>query len=157
MQDAPEAPSWSDAELAGLIPATQSTVSAGRVRRAWVAERVSSGSSDSDHPVGFVVASGLQLPDTTADCELEFLFAVPDQRRSGLGRMLVDAVLTWAGELGAREVWLEVRSSNQAAQSLYRACGFIIKGSRPRYYANPPEDALLMRHQLGQAPPHRPV
>jgi ribosomal-protein-alanine N-acetyltransferase len=106
--------------------------------------------------VGFVVASGLHLPDT-AECELEFLFVAPDQRRSGVGRMLVDAVLGWAEELGAQQVWLEVRPSNQAAQSLYRACGFATTGSRPGYYANPREDALLMGRQLRQGSPHRPV
>jgi ribosomal-protein-alanine N-acetyltransferase len=154
MQDAPEAPCWSDAELARLVlpPAPD-----GRLRRAWLAERVSSARSAPHQPVGFVVASGAQLPDTTAECELEFLLVVPDQRRSGLGRMLVDAILAWAEEFGAQQVWLEVRSSNQAAQSLYRACGFISMGLRPGYYANPHEDALLMGRQLRQGSQHRPV
>jgi ribosomal-protein-alanine N-acetyltransferase len=155
MQDAPEAPRWSDAELAGLIAAKQPSTSAGRVRRAWLAERGEL--SDSRQPTGFVVASGIRLPDTTAECELEFLFVVPDQRRSGIGHRLVDAVLAWADELGAQQVWLEVRSSNQTAQSLYRACGFTTAGSRSGYYANPREDALLMERQLQQGPPHRPV
>jgi ribosomal-protein-alanine N-acetyltransferase len=156
MQNAPEAPRWSDAELAGLIAATQPSPSAGRVRRAWLAERGGE-RSDSRQPIGFVVASGIRLPDTTAECELEFLFVVPDQRRSGFGHRLVDAVLAWADELGAQQVWLEVRSSNQAAQSLYRACGFTTTGSRSGYYAHPREDALLMEHHFQQSPPHGPV
>ena len=156
MQDTPEAPRWSDAELAGLIAATQPSTSAGRVRRAWLAERGSE-RSDSRQPIGFVVASGIRLPDTTAECELEFLFVRPDQRRSGTGHRLVDAVLTWANKLGAQQVWLEVRSSNQAAQLLYRACGFTTAGSRSGYYVNPREDALLMECQLREGPPHRPV
>ena len=156
MQDAPEAPRWSDAELARLVVAMPPSAPAGRVRRAWLAEGVSSEGFDPHHPVGFVVASGLHLPDI-AECELEFLFVVPDQRRSGVGRMLVDAVLGWAEEFGAQQVWLEVRPSNQAAQSLYRTCGFIGMGLRPGYYANPREDALLMGRQLRQGSPHRPV
>jgi ribosomal protein S18 acetylase RimI-like enzyme len=157
MQPAPEAPRWSDAELAGLIAATPPSAPTGRLRRAWLAERVSPDRSNPDQPVGFVVASGIRLPETAAECELEFLFVLPDRRRSGFGRMLVDAVLAWAEELGAQQVWLEVRSSNQAAQSLYRGCGFTSRGSRPGYYANPREDALLMGHQLWEGAPRRPV
>lgn len=149
MQGAPEAPRWNHAELAGLIVAAEQSTSIGRVRRAWLAERVSPEGFEPYQPVGFVVASGIRLPDATAECELEFLFVAPDQRRFGFGRMLVDAVLTWGRELSAQQVWLEVRSSNRAAQSLYRGCGFATTGSRPGYYADPQEDALLMARTLG--------
>ncbi|MCU1313149.1 MAG: ribosomal-protein-alanine acetyltransferase [Acidobacteriaceae bacterium] len=157
LRDAPEAPRWSDAELGRLIAAMPSSAPGGRLRRAWLAERVWPEPSSPHDSVGFVVASGIQLPEDTAECELEFLFVAPDRRRNGFGRMLVDAVLVWAGELGAQQVWLEVRTSNHAGQSLYLSCGFTATGSRPGYYANPLEDALLMQRQLRQDPPHRPV
>jgi ribosomal protein S18 acetylase RimI-like enzyme len=134
-----------------------SSAPTGRLRRAWLAERDSLEPSVPHQPVGFVVASGLSVSDTTAECELEFLFVVPNQRRSGFGRRLVGAVLAWAEELRAQQVWLEVRCSNQAAQALYRACGFSAIGSRAGYYENPREDALLMARRLGPDPAHRPV
>jgi ribosomal-protein-alanine N-acetyltransferase len=46
------------------------------------------------------------------------------------------------------EVILEARASNQPALRLYRALGFVETGRRPRYYADPIEDAVLLRLQL---------
>jgi ribosomal protein S18 acetylase RimI-like enzyme len=42
------------------------------------------------------------------------------------------------------ELTLEVRASNRAALGFYRAQGFEETGRRPRYYADPEEDAVLM-------------
>ena len=39
---------------------------------------------------------------------------------------------------------LEVRASNHAAHALYRSLGFRDVTTRPTYYTNPIEDALLM-------------
>ena len=39
---------------------------------------------------------------------------------------------------------LEVRASNQAARTLYRQMGFAQISTRPKYYTNPVEDAVLM-------------
>ena len=43
---------------------------------------------------------------------------------------------------------LEVRQSNQHAQTLYKGLGFEVKGTRPKIYENPVEDAVLMEKQL---------
>ena len=71
-------------------------------------------------------------------------------RGSGMGGALVDAVVERVRERGATECYLEVRESNQAAQSLYRQRGFIVVGRRPRYYSLPTEDALVMRLRVGE-------
>jgi ribosomal-protein-alanine N-acetyltransferase len=41
-------------------------------------------------------------------------------------------------------VTLEVRVSNSVAQNLYRKYGFVITGTRPRYYRDNDEDAHIM-------------
>jgi len=46
---------------------------------------------------------------------------------------------------GVREVMLEVREGNHSAQGFYRFLGFREEGRRPGYYADPAEDAVLMR------------
>jgi len=46
------------------------------------------------------------------------------------------------------EVLLEVRSSNSPALAFYIAQGFAITGRRPRYYADPIEDAVLLELRL---------
>jgi ribosomal protein S18 acetylase RimI-like enzyme len=45
---------------------------------------------------------------------------------------------------GVTEVILEVRASNFPAVALYGTLGFTETGRRPRYYADPIEDAVLM-------------
>jgi ribosomal-protein-alanine N-acetyltransferase len=68
----------------------------------------------------------------------------PDHRGSGIGSRLLEIGLIEAISRGAREAMLEVRASNQAAQSLYKGYGFEIVYRRPRYYRDNNEDALLM-------------
>lgn len=65
-------------------------------------------------------------------------------RRLGLGRLLLAESLLDAYRQSIRQSFLEVRSSNQAAQRMYEQFGFQVVGIRPRYYKNNGEDALLM-------------
>jgi len=46
---------------------------------------------------------------------------------------------------GAVFVLLEVRASNEVAQSLYRKMGFNLVGRRRDYYRLPTEDAFVMK------------
>lgn len=98
---------------------------------------VAPGMGASDEVVGGAVARG-----APGEAELLWVGVAPSQRRSGLGRALVDAVVAWARQQAARVV-LEVRASNEAAFSLYRAAGFVVAGKRARYYRDG-EDALVL-------------
>jgi ribosomal-protein-alanine N-acetyltransferase len=69
--------------------------------------------------------------------------ARPAQRR-GIGRRLMEALLTEAVKRRARECWLEVRTDNQNAQQLYRTLGFVDRGIRRGYYQPSGADALVM-------------
>jgi ribosomal-protein-alanine N-acetyltransferase len=66
-------------------------------------------------------------------------------RGHGIGGALVDAVIERVKERGAHELFLEVRESNLGAQGLYKRRGFVVVGRRRSYYAQPTEDALVMR------------
>lgn len=68
----------------------------------------------------------------------------PDQRRRGVAAVLVDDLMERARGAGVRRISLEVRVSNDAAQSLYRSRGFRVAGLRRRYYRDDLEDALVM-------------
>lgn len=77
-------------------------------------------------------------------------FAIhPDHRGRGLGRQLLDRVLAEADALGAPNVTLEVRRSNQTALRLYAAAGFEVASVRPAYYTQPVEDALVLWRRGG--------
>ena len=75
----------------------------------------------------------------------------PAHRRGGLGRRLLERALEEGRVRGATAALLEVRRSNEAAQSLYRALGFVEAGTRHQYYSQPSEDALLFRKELAAA------
>lgn len=80
--------------------------------------------------------------------EILNLGVAPDQRRRGIGRALIDAVLARLCDAGVRTVYLEVRESNAPARSLYASLGFAAVGRRPGYYRLPREDAVILRTQL---------
>lgn len=70
-------------------------------------------------------------------------------RRSGVAARLLDESLADADALGTTEVFLEVRASNVAAQSLYVSRGFQQVGRRTGYYQRPAEDALVLKRLAG--------
>ncbi|HEY8392213.1 MAG TPA: ribosomal protein S18-alanine N-acetyltransferase [Capillibacterium sp.] len=65
-------------------------------------------------------------------------------RRHGVGRALLQHLVTEAKIRGLRYLTLEVRASNYAAQRLYEEFGFVKTGVRPRYYQDNQEDAYIM-------------
>jgi ribosomal-protein-alanine N-acetyltransferase len=75
----------------------------------------------------------------------------PDQRRHGVGKLLLDHALAEARRSGARSANLEVPRSNLPAITLYRGCGFHEVAVRRQYYANG-EDALLMVYDFPTCP-----
>jgi [ribosomal protein S18]-alanine N-acetyltransferase len=150
MRDAPEAPAWSDDDLADIVKAP--LAGQRRVRRGWVAEEESRSVI-----AGFVVATALCIPDMPVECELEFVFVSTPARGQGIGRTLMQTVFGWARDLGSDEIRLEVRASNAGASRLYQRCGFTEAGHRRGYYAHPTEDAVLMHRRIRDRGEDAPV
>ncbi|WP_053361400.1 ribosomal protein S18-alanine N-acetyltransferase [Bacillus sp. FJAT-27251] len=69
---------------------------------------------------------------------------LPEFRGMGLGEALMRKVMEIARKMGVRTMTLEVRVSNDRAQSLYRKLGFQDGAIRKRYYTDNMEDALVM-------------
>lgn len=65
-------------------------------------------------------------------------------RQRGVGELLLISVIKLAIERDARFITLEVRSTNKAAQALYKKYGFVELGIRRSYYTDNREDAVLM-------------
>ena len=89
------------------------------------------------------LAGSLTMWEVVGDAEIANVAVQPDFWRQGIARSLVQTALDKVAELGFERVMLEVRDSNEAAQSLYRAFGFVEDGRRRAYYVNG-EDAILM-------------
>jgi [ribosomal protein S18]-alanine N-acetyltransferase len=75
------------------------------------------------------------------------LATAPEHRREGIAGALLDAVIERAG--ADANYTLEVRVSNLGAIALYERYGFRGVGTRPRYYADNGEDAIIMWRALG--------
>lgn len=72
------------------------------------------------------------------------LAVMPQLRRQGIGRQLLDGILDEVAHLGAAELTLEVRESNTPALELYARAGFERMAVRKNYYTNPVEDAFIL-------------
>jgi [ribosomal protein S18]-alanine N-acetyltransferase len=101
--------------------------------------------SGSDAPVGFLLA-GLVPPEA----ELETIAVALEWRRRGVGELLLEALMQELRTVSVTELHLEVRASNLGALSFYSRSGFAETGRRARYYADPKEDAVLMRLSLAE-------
>ena len=67
------------------------------------------------------------------DPEVAGLYAIwvgPQARGTGAGRALVEAVIAWATERGARRLTTSVTEGNAAGAALYAAAGFADTGRR---------------------------
>ncbi|HEY9574399.1 MAG TPA: ribosomal protein S18-alanine N-acetyltransferase [Lachnospiraceae bacterium] len=78
------------------------------------------------------------------EAEVLNVFIKKSRRREGLGRCLLEEMIKQCGKKNVRDLYLEVRASNQAAIHLYEQLGFKRLGLRSHYYSNPIEDAVLM-------------
>jgi len=128
-----DAPHWpATAYLAALK--TESTPR----RIALVAEQRITGAV-----MGFAIAS--LIPP---QAELETIAVSAAAQRHGIGRRLFFAMDQELRTAGVGEVLLEVRASNRPALCFYGSQGWSETGRRPRYYADPEEDAVLMSLKL---------
>ena len=74
----------------------------------------------------------------------------PNYRAYGYGERLLDQILLQARSADVREIFLEVRPSNQTALTLYSKKGFHKVANRPAYYQAQKgrEDAAVLAKKL---------
>ena len=94
---------------------------------------------------GRVIAFAVTRRVAPDEIELLNIAVSPEFRRHGIGRRVLESVLQTAKTQGDTSVFLEVRASNQAAQSLYKSLDFHELGVREKYYENPTESAIVMK------------
>ena len=75
----------------------------------------------------------------------------PDFRCRGVATWLLQQGFKFVKQQKFDSAYIEVRPSNKAAIALYRKLGFSIIGTRPNYYPESGEDALVMRKQLKES------
>ncbi len=106
-----------------------------------------------DNFIGFVAVENDKIIGFIAtvwcvdECELELIAVKEDYRRQGVASKLIFSAISHLKELNIAKMFLEVRRSNERAQSFYEKHGFTCVGCRKNYYANG-EDALIMTKLL---------
>jgi ribosomal-protein-alanine N-acetyltransferase len=98
------------------------------------------GPPQSSHPV--VGYGGLWL--NVDEGHITTIAVAPEYRGRGIGELLLNGLIDQALTLNIDMLTLEVRVSNVVAQQLYLKYGFRPSGTRPRYYTDNGEDALIM-------------
>jgi RimJ/RimL family protein N-acetyltransferase len=79
------------------------------------------------------------------------LMVAESHRRQGVGTMLLEQAVSWAGEARVRKLELHVFPWNEPALALYESFGFEREGYRKRHYERGDElvDAVLMAYFVG--------
>ncbi|MEO8626176.1 MAG: GNAT family N-acetyltransferase [Candidatus Limnocylindrales bacterium] len=111
-------------------------------RRAWFIARTGEGAAA--RHVG-LVQSRRRPP---ADCLLFSMWVAPAARRSGAGRLLVNAVAAWAAGWGAKRVVLWVFGANEGALRFYERIGFRVLSEGPDVESGRSFGALAMELPL---------
>jgi ribosomal protein S18 acetylase RimI-like enzyme len=91
--------------------------------------------------------AGCYLHQEDPTCaQLVSMWTAPEHRRHGVGRLLVNEVLTWAQQRNARALFLTVTSSNEPAILFYEGLGFTRTGRTEPY----PNDPALSEYEMSR-------
>jgi len=96
---------------------------------------------------GDTVAGYVGSQSVLGEADMMNVAVAPAYRRQGIAEALVTELIARLAANSVSSLTLEVRASNEAAQALYAKLGFAQVGRRPRYYAHPQEDALILRKE----------
>jgi len=128
---------WSGAEFESLLvqPGTEALI------------------ADYRNALGRRIAAGFILYRRVIDeAEILSVAVVPECRRRGIGKRLLEEALRTLYRDGVRGIHLEVEDANHAAIALYRGMEFRESGKRVGYYSQGHSDAaggaLVMLRQL---------
>ena len=97
---------------------------------------------DSGAPVG--IAAGILDGNNPLHANLMSMWVAPTHRRLGIGRILVDAIISWARVHNVLHLHLMVTSNNDRAMQFYQRLGFTRTG-RSQTYRN---DASLLDYEM---------
>jgi N6-L-threonylcarbamoyladenine synthase len=98
-----------------------------------------------DEVIGY---AGLSKLATSTSSDIQTIAVSDSHRGSGIGRALMQSLLEFAREQGAKDVLLEVREDKPTPQALYGSLGFVAIDRRENYYQPDGVAAIVMRLDL---------
>ena len=87
------------------------------------------------------------IADLAGEAHIMTIGVRADRRRTGIGSLLLDALLERAAAWRCDRVLLEVAADNEAAQQMYARRGFVAFGIRRNYYPATGTDAVVMARE----------
>jgi [ribosomal protein S18]-alanine N-acetyltransferase len=108
--------------------------------------------AEDNSTIGFVVGRTVigGEAETQLDAEIYNIAIDRERQGNGFGQVLFDEFLRVCSGQQVRNIWLEVRESNQKAITFYGKNGFTQVQTRNNFYTDPREAALLMRLILSE-------
>lgn len=100
--------------------------------RCWIAERN-----------GEIVGSVFVVAKSAEVAKLRLLLVEPSARGMGLGRRLVDGVISFSRDAGYRKIQLWTQSELTAARKIYAAAGFKLTGTEQHEAFGKPAEAEI--------------
>ena len=108
---------------------------------------------DTGYISGFIV--GRRVPGSSAgmhfDAEIYNIGVRRSKQRHGGGSILLKEFLRRCAAQAVEKVWLDVRVSNAGAIVFYKSFGFVEYTIRRGFYADPADNALVMKLDLGRS------
>jgi ribosomal-protein-alanine N-acetyltransferase len=108
---------------------------------------------ENGHTVGYIMCrievglSNLGLTGIVKKGHVVSIAVMPEHRRKGIAKALMTAAMEGMRHCNAKQCYLEVRLTNEAAVELYKKLGFEISRTVHGYYADG-EDAYVMSLKL---------
>ncbi|WP_353066737.1 GNAT family N-acetyltransferase [Tunturibacter psychrotolerans] len=108
------------------------------------------------HSVGYLayhqneycgIAAGFLNKEVPQNAELVSMWVASTHRRTGTGKLLVDAIESWARLCAAHTLRLMVTNTNLAAISFYERLGFTATGRTEPY----PNDPNLIEYEMSKS------
>ena len=81
------------------------------------------------------------------DTEITNIVTRKDERKKGIGKLLLDTLINMTKKLGREEISLEVNEKNVTAINLYKSANFEQVGLRKKYY-NGQDNAIIMTKKI---------
>jgi ribosomal-protein-alanine acetyltransferase len=88
--------------------------------------------------------AGVEVSALWGEMDIINIAVAPAHRRRGVGRLLLERIVTLCRRRGVPLLWLRVRASNRGARRFYRRMGFRVRGRFEGYYVDPGEPAIIM-------------
>ena len=92
------------------------------------------------------IAVGFLNEQNPQHADLRSMWVAPTHRRTGAGRLLVDAIESWARKQGAHTFQLMVTGGNLTAIAFYHRLGFSKTGRTEPY----PNDPAVTEHEMSK-------